>query len=367
MVTVDSPSQHNIIIWEKPDTTIIDFYRIYKETFQPDVYELIGALNYSEPGFFIDKNCNPKAKAEKYKITYVDTNGVESSRSTSHNTIHFVLNQGVSGEINLAWNNYEGFIFDKYYIYRGLSSDNLILMDSIASTFNTYSDINPTGGDLYYRISAVKEDSCYLNNPGDSISSSPYYESLSNVKDYSCACNYLIVDPLIHTFDSISGNSRVFKIYTNRNDWKVETSATWLNLSIDSVNRQFTVTANSSSSGRIATVYVSAPEVDTVQVTVIQGTVGIKESDFRTSLKIYPNPFTFQTNISYELKNNSAVRLCLYNVIGKEVVELVNCYQNAGKYKYQFSSRDNGLRSGIYYIRLEVEGKFVTRKLIQTD
>jgi len=68
----------------------------------------------------------------------------------------------------------------------------------------------------------------------------------------------------------------------------------------------------------------------------------------------YPNPFNPSTNIKYDIMNKSFVTIKVYNIIGKEIVTLVNKEQNTGTYEVQFSN--NLLPGGIYFYKLEAVG-----------
>ncbi|MGQ9805129.1 MAG: T9SS type A sorting domain-containing protein [Chlorobiales bacterium] len=73
----------------------------------------------------------------------------------------------------------------------------------------------------------------------------------------------------------------------------------------------------------------------------------------------YPNPFNPTTVISYELPVASTVSLKVYDVLGKEVMTLVNDRQEAGLYTINFNA--SNLASGIYFYRLQA-GSFVQAK-----
>ena len=80
----------------------------------------------------------------------------------------------------------------------------------------------------------------------------------------------------------------------------------------------------------------------------------------------YPNPFNPTTTIDYSIKLDRLVSLKVYDILGSEVVSLVNENQVAGNYSVQFdaSSAAGGLPSGIYIYRL-TSGQFTSsRKLI---
>ncbi|MBU2445144.1 MAG: T9SS type A sorting domain-containing protein, partial [Bacteroidetes bacterium] len=69
----------------------------------------------------------------------------------------------------------------------------------------------------------------------------------------------------------------------------------------------------------------------------------------------YPNPFNPSTVIEYSLPKSSNVSLKIYDVLGREVVSLVNNeIQSAGVHKYFFNA--NGLSSGIYLYKITADG-----------
>lgn len=76
----------------------------------------------------------------------------------------------------------------------------------------------------------------------------------------------------------------------------------------------------------------------------------------------YPNPFNPNTNIRYQLPKESKVVISLFNVLGAEMIELVNEQKEAGSYEFEFNA--NNLSSGTYFYKLKA-GDFVqTKKMI---
>ena len=67
-------------------------------------------------------------------------------------------------------------------------------------------------------------------------------------------------------------------------------------------------------------------------------------------LQNYPNPFNPNTVISYQLAVNSRVQLKVYDMLGREVAELVNGRMTAGYHETNFDG--SGLSSGIYFYQL---------------
>ena len=71
-------------------------------------------------------------------------------------------------------------------------------------------------------------------------------------------------------------------------------------------------------------------------------------------MKTYPNPFTDNTTIQYQLKSAAQITLAVYDVKGNQVEVLVNRMQNAGSYSEQFDGKN--LEAGVYFVNLIKDG-----------
>ena len=76
-------------------------------------------------------------------------------------------------------------------------------------------------------------------------------------------------------------------------------------------------------------------------------------------LQNYPNPFNPTTQLKFDIPKHGFVSLKVYDVLGKEVANLVNEVKAAGSYTVEFNGAS--LSSGIYYYRIE-SGSFVNVK-----
>lgn len=76
----------------------------------------------------------------------------------------------------------------------------------------------------------------------------------------------------------------------------------------------------------------------------------------------YPNPFNPATTISYSIPTNGFVTLKVYDILGKEVAELVNEAKEAGNYSVTFNASE--LPSGIYFYTITSRNFKATKKLI---
>jgi len=104
--------------------------------------------------------------------------------------------------------------------------------------------------------------------------------------------------------------------------------------------------------------------------------IGAYESDFISSInndddgqpieyrlyQNYPNPFNPSTNISFTLPVGSKVRVAVYNLLGKEIAELVNSEFTSGNHTINFDA--TGYTSGVYLYRLETNDFVETKKMI---
>jgi tetratricopeptide (TPR) repeat protein len=81
----------------------------------------------------------------------------------------------------------------------------------------------------------------------------------------------------------------------------------------------------------------------------------------------YPNPFNPETTIRYHLAEASHVTIKIYNLLGEEVISLVDESQLQGNHAIQWNGRDrfgNIVANGVYWVRMQA-GKFVgQRKLV---
>jgi hypothetical protein len=76
----------------------------------------------------------------------------------------------------------------------------------------------------------------------------------------------------------------------------------------------------------------------------------------------YPNPFNPTSRIRYALPRNSFVSLTVVNMLGQQVLRLVNEQQTVGYHDVVFNG--DGLASGVYFYRMQAGTFTATKKLI---
>ncbi|HWP82394.1 MAG TPA: T9SS type A sorting domain-containing protein, partial [Bacteroidota bacterium] len=76
----------------------------------------------------------------------------------------------------------------------------------------------------------------------------------------------------------------------------------------------------------------------------------------------FPNPFNPSTTIQFKVTNPGKVSLKVYDVLGREVATLVNEHKEAGLHAVQWDA--GSLPSGMYFYRLEANGKSYVQKML---
>ncbi len=98
---------------------------------------------------------------------------------------------------------------------------------------------------------------------------------------------------------------------------------------------------------------------------VINSATGIKDNADRpdrfTVEQNYPNPFNPSTRIRYDLPQKSLVTVKVFNIIGREIITLVNGEETAGHHEIIFEATN--MPSGIYLYRIQAGNFTQTKKM----
>jgi len=106
------------------------------------------------------------------------------------------------------------------------------------------------------------------------------------------------------------------------------------------------------------------PVVDNIAPEVEGNTIALTKNPTGSTVTIptvyalaqnYPNPFNPSTTVAYSIKTAGEVELSVYNILGQQVRQLVNEYQDAGNYSAYWDGRDNSggdVASGVYFYRI---------------
>ncbi len=81
----------------------------------------------------------------------------------------------------------------------------------------------------------------------------------------------------------------------------------------------------------------------------------------------YPNPFNPSTTISFTLQSATQVSLTIYNLLGQEVVNLVDGPMTAGEHRFIWEGTDrkgSAVAAGVYFYRLSTNSASESRKMM---
>jgi len=101
--------------------------------------------------------------------------------------------------------------------------------------------------------------------------------------------------------------------------------------------------------------------LDSVSVGVNEPIISNLPGEYKL-LQNYPNPFNPVTRIKYQIKENEKVTLKIYDMLGREVITLVDAMQNKGNHEVSFNA--SNLSSGIYFYQLNTANYSDVKKLI---
>ena len=76
----------------------------------------------------------------------------------------------------------------------------------------------------------------------------------------------------------------------------------------------------------------------------------------------YPNPFNPVTHIEYSIPTSSMVEITIYDLIGRELVKLVNENKDAGFYHIDWDA--SMVSSGVYFVNMKANKNSFNQKIV---
>lgn len=144
------------------------------------------------------------------------------------------------------------------------------------------------------------------------------------------------------------------------------TVASWSSLTTALTGAHNTMTKNYTYATSAADSLLSARNNMVAAIDGLSKTTGVKITDQERMIDFalqqnYPNPFNASTNIHFSLAKESRVSLKIYDLLGREVKNLVEQKLSAGKHTVQFAAE--ALQSGSYFYRLSTDDYSMTRRM----
>ncbi|MEY4109722.1 MAG: hypothetical protein RLZZ46_76 [Bacteroidota bacterium] len=175
VVSVDSATNHNLILWEPVAANDIDSILIFRQSELDSVYSKIGARAYEDLSEYIDSTGNPDYQSYRYKIAVLDTCGGLSQFSEAHRTMNLHVFPDFNAFRFLSWNEYEGLDSVQYQIWRNYPGGTAELLITLAAGTTTWTDTTSVALNGNYWLT------CELPAICTSIDRRPLGRSRSNV------------------------------------------------------------------------------------------------------------------------------------------------------------------------------------------
>jgi hypothetical protein len=186
MVTVDTATGKNLVIWEKKsEVAPIVQYNVYREGIITGIFDRLAVVPYDSLSVYLDEKADPSIQAFRYIITATDTAGNETDYElcNPHKTIHLLTTTNPETRATqLDWDFYYGFEYGTFVIYRSPDGMAFETFYQMAATSTTFTDPNINKELLYYRIGVMKPEPCVPTSQLKA-GSGPYSQSMSNLED----------------------------------------------------------------------------------------------------------------------------------------------------------------------------------------
>ncbi|WNH07947.1 T9SS type A sorting domain-containing protein [Thalassobellus suaedae] len=93
--------------------------------------------------------------------------------------------------------------------------------------------------------------------------------------------------------------------------------------------------------------------------------LGVKKVDKNQLVtKIYPNPISSSSQLTYQLEEPGKVSITIINILGKEVANIFDGFKNTGFHKLEINS--NHLNSGLFFLAINSGNKTSVQKIVVT-
>ncbi|MFC2080787.1 choice-of-anchor Q domain-containing protein [Bacteroidota bacterium] len=381
MVTVSQTTGYNLVVWEKESKSTVLAYNIYRESEAAGIYDILTTVSYDDLSVFVDTMADPTVQAYLYKITAIDTAEKETDIDLCkpHKTIHLLVT--TNPELNttqLAWDRYYGFDYQTYTIYRSSTGLNFDPVHSMSASLNSWTDPNPSTGDLFYRIAVEKPVPCTAEESGKKAGTGPFYHSLSNMDDNKLQAGQLPPDTITLSNNSIEEEKLpatvIGKLLTEDPDTIDSHSYQFVPGEGDDDNIRFTLLGDlllasesfdyESKSQYLIRIrstdqaggFCEVPFI--IQITDVDETTGLPVLN-SSAVKAFPNPFLTETIITFPNPSAEPYRMLLMDLSGKVIRIKENI--TSGKVLLKRGS----LGKGMYIIELKGEKTYRGKLVIE--
>lgn len=94
----------------------------------------------------------------------------------------------------------------------------------------------------------------------------------------------------------------------------------------------------------------------------VAGVLPLAQNQIDLGLQVYPNPFSYTTNVLFNLPQAMQVNLTVYNQLGQQVLTLENTILPQGNHSIPLQGK--GLTPGMYFINLQTQSFKATKQVL---
>lgn len=230
--------------------------------------------------------------------------------------------------------------------------------NSIIKTLNSGSSWLTVNTDPNYKISCASEDVCYAASFNDIIRKTT--DGGISWTDYSMGSNYDLAD--IQTINENIVFVACTTFYELTTIKTIDGGTNWLlqeqvNDSLGS-NAIFLLNENEGWLSGLGGIYYTN---NGGGAGIILST-NIDNQNNILNVELYPNPTNNNTSLMIETSENLILNYCIIDNAGRLIIEKSNINLNQGTNHIPINER---ISEGIYFLKLEIENKLYTRKLIK--
>ena len=288
-----------------------------------------------------------------YKITLSDNVGDSKG---------LTLNEGIKISFTTEKEKYiSGNIYDDFENNSGWTSpyqtEGSVGLDYLSSHFSINSTKRKTGnysGKLEYEYKGIEAICRISNNYIPKISSHQNFGLWVFGDDSKNALEYWFINS-----DSTIENIHVDTL--NWTGWKLKSITPSDFTSSDSLKLNSIVVKQMDNGNNSGTIYLD--DIQTDILLPVKNIANNIPTEYSLSHN-YPNPFNPSTTIKYSIPSNHngealIVKIIVFDILGREVINLVNQKQSAGNYEVTFNAKN--ISSGVYFYSLQ-SGAFLESK-----
>jgi hypothetical protein len=90
-------------------------------------------------------------------------------------------------------------------------------------------------------------------------------------------------------------------------------------------------------------------------------TIDIPEANVLNNVSVYPNPVTQTANIDFALNSESSVKIAVFDMLGRNVLNLFDGKMDSGNQSLQMDA--TGLNKGVYFVKFQLNNEVFTQKI----